>query len=39
MRVKEEVIILTSVVRESLTEKVTSEQRYKGDKGHCHADI
>lgn len=39
MGVKEEVIVLTSVVRESVTEKVTSEQRYKGDKGYCHADI
>ena len=35
----EEITALTSVVRMRLIEKVTSEQRPKGDKAHCHADI
>lgn len=35
----EEITALTSVVRMSLIEKVTSEQRPKGDKAHRHADI
>lgn len=39
MRVEGKKLVLTSVVRVSLIEKVTSEQRHKGDQGHHHADI